>query len=312
MSKQLNMIEPSRSLFREAARRAVLPLTENELDEFLQRVSLTSEINPNFASKLREITSQQDFRMNNATATEMAFRVRNFLGVDDVEPLFNLPSLLDDKLNVLLFPIKQDRLAGACALIDKLAFIFISGVRQEDILFTGAHELAHLLILSARQSDKGGATIDPADNMTVPLKAPYEHFADAFAQDFLIPNRGLGITLQKIRSLLNIKAGAISDIQLLYLSRIFGVSLLTMAKKCEKEKLLPKGASAVLNRSLVERHGGPEKRAEELGLPPRPEIKLPSIPYSLELAIFKEINKSKALIGSTATRTPKREEVSPV
>jgi len=311
MSKQLSMIERSRSLFRRAARQAVLPLTENELDELLQRVSLASDINPGFASNLMEIISQQNLRISSATATEMALRARDFLGVDDVEPLFNLPTLLDDKLNVMLFPVKLDRLDSACTLIDKSAFIFISEVRQENVLFTCAHALAHLIILSARHSDEGGALLDPTDNMMASLKAPYEHFADAFAQEFLIPSRGLGIALQNIRSLLNIKVGAISDIQLLYLSRIFGVSLLTIAKRCEKEKLLPKGASAVLNRRLGEKHGGPEKRAEELGLPPRPEIKLAPVPYSLELALIKELKRSKALTGS-ATRTPKSEGVSPI
>jgi Zn-dependent peptidase ImmA (M78 family) len=311
MSKQSNLMRRSQSFFREAARQAVLPLAENELDEFLQRVSLVADINPNFASKLKEIFPQQHFRLSTDLATEMASRIRYFLGVDDVVPLFNLPTLLDEKLNVLLFPIEQNRLAGACAAIDKFAFIFVSGVAQEDILFTCAHELAHLIILSARQKNKGGAILDPADNMSIPLKVPYELFADMFAQELLIPNRGLGIALQKVRSLLS-ETNAVTDTQLLYLARIFGVSLYTMARKCEKEKLLPKGASAKLNRRLIEKHGGPENRADVFRVPPRPEIRIASVPYSLELAVIKEINRSEALIGSTATRTRQKEGVSPI
>jgi Zn-dependent peptidase ImmA (M78 family) len=230
----------------------------------------------------------------------MAIRLRQLLKVGDIDPLFNLPSLLEDRLNVFLFPIEQNKLAGGCALIDGSAFIFISEAAQDEALFTCAHQLGHLATLSARRSNDDGAILDPADEDASSVKGPYEHFADAFALELLIPNRGLGIALQKVRNLLSVPGGPVGDIELLYLSRIFGVNFLAIAKRCERARLLPRGGATLLNQFLVNRFGGAERRAEELGVPPRTMINIAPVPRTIGLAISEQIERDKARAGQAS------------
>lgn len=294
MNSQLGTVERAGAIFRDAARRAVVPLTTAEVDDLSQRVALSFDVRLKTNAKLKEIAARIVLRPSNDVATEMAMRLRYLLGVGDVEPLFNLPSLLDDQLNVLLFPIEQHKLAGGCALIDDSAFIFISEDSQDETLFTCAHALGHLAAMYARRSNEDGATLDPVDDEPSSVKGPYEHFADAFASELLVPGRGLGIALQQVRTLLRVPGGSLGDIELLYLSRIFGVNFLTIAKRCERATLLPKGGAATLNRFLMDKFGGPERRAEELGLPPRTRLKIAPLPRSIELAIIKQIELSKA------------------
>jgi hypothetical protein len=117
-------------------------------------------------------------------------------------------------------------------------------------------------------------------------KNPHEHFADAFASALLIPVRGLGIALREIRKNLSISGGPIGDIELLYLSRIFGVSFLIVAKRCERAELLPKGGAMALYQFLVDKFAGPERRAEQLELPPRPSVQIPTLPHQTPLFLL--------------------------
>lgn len=285
--------ERAHNMFRDAARRAVMPLSQNEVNEFLQRIWLTLDNGKKTAAILKELTSRLDLRPSNAAATQMAMRIRQFLGVGKINPLFDLPTLLDEKLNVFLFPIEQSKLAGAAAIFEDVAFIFVADVTSEEALFTCAHELAHLAILSAQRNSDGGAILDPAVDSPGSLRGPIEYFADVFASELLIPSHGLGVALQKVRDILGILVGPVGDVELLYLSRIFGVSFLSIAKKCESAKILPKGGARSLNRFLIEKFGGPEQRARDLGLPPRPKIYVARMPKSLELEIIKQINNTK-------------------
>jgi len=293
VNSQFGIVERAGAIFRDAARRAVVPLTTAEVDDLSQRVALSFDVRLKTPAKLKDITAQIVLRPSNDVATELAMRLRYLLGVGDVEPLFNLPSLLDAQLTVLLFPVEQNKLASGCALIDESAFIFIADGAQEEALFTCAHALGHLVAMYARRSNEDGATLDPVDDEASSGKGPYEHFADAFASELLVPRRGLGIALQQVRKLLNVPGGSLGDIELLYLSRIFGVNFLTIAKRCERATLLPKGGAATLNQFLVDKFGGPERRAEELGLPRRTRLKIAPLPQSIELAIIKQIELGK-------------------
>lgn len=304
LNSHSDMAERARKMFGDAARRAVVPLSQNEVNEFLQRIWLTLDNGTKTAAILKELTSQLDLRPSNAAATQLAVRIRQFLGVGDIDPLFHLPSLLDERLNVFLFPIEQSKLNGAAALFEDVAFIFVPDVNPEESLFTCAHELAHLAILSARRNSDGGAILDPSFDSPGSLRGPLEYFADVFASELLIPSHGLGVALQKVRDTLGILIGSVGDVELLYLSRIFGVSFLSIAKKCESARILPKGGARSLNRFLIEKFGGPEQRARDLGLPPRPIVSVAPVPKSLELEIIKQINYTKmtlerALFAST-------------
>src|SRR5438874_5341515 len=112
MNSQLDITERARAMFRDASRRAVVPLTSREVDDLSQRVALALDARPDITAKLQEITSQMVFKPSNAVAAQMAMRLRYLLRAGDVEPLFNLPSLLDEQLNVLVFPVEQNKVAG--------------------------------------------------------------------------------------------------------------------------------------------------------------------------------------------------------
>lgn len=301
MYSQLSTTERARAIFRDAARRVIVPLTSSEVDDLSQRVSLLLDVKSDATAKLKEITTNIVLRPSSSVATELAVRLRQLLSVGDVDPLFNLPSLLEDRLNVFLFPIEQNKLAGGCALINGSAFIFIAEAAQDEALFTCAHQLGHLATLSARRGNDDGAILDPADDGTNFVKGPYEHFADAFALELLIPNPGLGIALQKVRNLLRVPDGPVGDIELLYLSRIFGVNFLAIAKRCERARLLPRGGASLLNNFLVNRFGGAERRAKELGVPPRMTINIAPVPQTIELAISEQIERGKARTDKAST-----------
>jgi Zn-dependent peptidase ImmA (M78 family) len=223
--------------------------------------------------------------------------------------MFDLPVKLDDWLNVFLFPVAQDKIAGGCALIDGRAFIFISEEDRHDALFNCAHALGHLVTLCAKQDGSDGAALDAIGNTGYSARGPYEHFADAFAAELLIPAQGLGIALLNLRKLLGISSGSLGDIELLYLARIFGVNFLAMAKRCERAHLLPKGGAAALNKFVIEEFGGPERRAEELSLPPRPSIEIAPVPRSIRLAIVEELERNRAR-PEKARRAPTRPNAS--
>lgn len=305
MNSKQDAEERVRAVFREAARRAVLPLEDSEMDALAQRVLLSSDVRPGTGTKLKEVTSQMRVRPSSDAAAEMATRLRCFLGAGEVDPLFDLPAHLDDRLDVLLFPVAQEKLAGGCALINGRAFIFISEANRHEALFNCAHELGHLVTLCARQDNSDGATLDAVGDGGYSAKGPYEHFADAFATELLIPARGLGIALQNLRRLLGVSGGSLGDIELLYLARIFGVNFLAMAKRCERARLLPKGGAAALNKFVTEKFGGPERRAEELSLPPRPSIEIAPVPRSIRLAIVEEVERNRAR-PEKARRAPAR------
>jgi Zn-dependent peptidase ImmA (M78 family) len=293
MHSKLSSEEHIRAVFRDAARRAILPLEDGEVDALTQRVLFTSDVRPDVSTKLKEIISQIRVRPSSDAAAETAARLRWFLGAGEVEPLFELPAMLDDRLDVLLFPVTQSKFTGGCALIDGSAFIFISDADLHEALFNCAHQLGHLVTLCARQGHSDGAALDAVGDGGYSARGPYEHFADAFAAELLIPARGLGIALQNLRKLLGVNGGSLGDIELLYLARIFGVNFLAMARRCERARLLPKGGAATLNKFVTEEFGGPERRAEELSLPPRPSVEIASVPRSIRLAVAEEIERNR-------------------
>jgi hypothetical protein len=223
--------ERASKMLSDAAQRAVVPLSPDEINELSERICLTFETGAKTAAILKDLTSQMDLRPSNVAAAQLAIGIRQFLGLDDIDPLFHLPTLLDERLNVFLFPIEVNKLAGAAAVFEDAAFIFLADVTPEETLFRCAHEFAHLAILSARQNNDGGAVLDPATDSAGSQKGALEYFADAFASELLIPNRGLGIALREVRNTLGILAGSVGDIELLYLSK----SIRCQFSRCREE-----------------------------------------------------------------------------
>jgi IrrE N-terminal-like domain len=295
MILQSETLDRARLLLTDASNHAGSPLQSDEIEALAFKIAFAVSVEPATESHIGKITNRSEGPPSLALAKSMASRFRNALEVGHIDPLFDLPAMLGEKLRIDLFPVEQDHVLGGCTLIGGAAFIFLPHTRRIADLFICAHELGHLLLISIRKNSEG-AVFDVPQNGVSSIRSPQEYFADAFARELLVPSQGLGIALQETRKQLNVSGGPIGDIELLYLSRIFGVSFLAIAKRCEESTLLPEGGAVALYRFLVEEFGGPEKRADMLELPPRREVEIPSVPYSLQLATIQRIREDSMAI----------------
>ncbi len=218
-------------------------------------------------------------------AAEYAAAMRREINAGDVEPLYHLGRLLSSKLQVFVLPETAPGIASAGVRLNGFVVLFISNDDSVDALRACARIFGHLLLLPARSRGDAGAIIETWQQLRRTPTGRYERFADVFAAELLIPTRGLGIALKQVRAALKIKAGALGDVELLYLARIFGVSFLSMARRCEHAHLLPKGGSSALYQFLCKSFGGPEERADSLGLPARPQFAVEGLPTSAAMAI---------------------------
>lgn len=278
-------------LIKNACHNAGIRIQKKELGKLALKIafaaSLQSRKDHHFAIGTRGTSRSPSL----ALASSMASSVRDALKVLDIEPLFDLPVLLSEKLGIDTLVFESERVAGGCVLLNEGAFVLLPAKRRLSDLFVCAHELGHLLLLSLRNGQES-AVVDVFHKGISTVRNPYEHFADAFARELLIPARGLAVGIQEIRKQFE-SSGPIGDIELLYLSRVFGVSFLVMAKRCERLGLLPEGGAAALYKALMEQFGGPEKRADMLQLPARPIIQIALVPRSIQLAAIEEITNKR-------------------
>lgn len=220
-----------------------------------------------------------------------------FYGGDLVSPLLRLPEIIVRDLDVLLFVVNLPHIDGASAYIDGQPFIFVSSRFPPRMLFTLAHEMGHLI---AHKGDPHGfATLDwlTEDDGSSEDRKLAEAFANAFASCLLLPASGVGVALRKIREIAQLEEDQMGDIELLYLSRIFGTSFEVAARRCEDLKLLPRGGARSLYEEISKRFGSPEKRAALLKLPPRPDVYFPVLPERLLTLAIEKINSGAVSLG---------------
>jgi Zn-dependent peptidase ImmA (M78 family) len=168
------------------------------------------------------------------------------------------------------------------------------------MLFTLAHELGHLL---AHRTSGNGAVFERTSQISRRRAGPkVERFVDAFASILLVPDRGVGRALTQIRRTLNVESSVLGDVEILLLARIFGVSFEVAARRCEDLDLLPEGGAVSLADQLKKDFGSPERRADELGLPPRPTITLPKVSHKLLKAAIEKIEAGELSAGWIADR----------
>ena len=223
-----------------------------------------------------------------------------FFGGDTVSPLLKLPEIVVRDLEVVLFVVQQTYIDGASACIDGQPFVFVSSRFPPRMLFTLAHEVGHLI---SHKGDPGGfATLDwpSEDNDSSQNGKSAEAFANTFASCLLLPAAGVGVTLKKIRELAKIEQDQIGDIELIFLSRIFGTSFQVAARRCEDLKVLPRGGAHALYEKIRKEYGSPEKRAQDLKLPPRPEIDFPIVPERLLISAIERIKSGAISIGKAS------------
>lgn len=220
--------------------------------------------------------------------------------IDD--PMSDLPQILN-MLGIIQGKLETSRFEGASLIIDGYPFIFVSPRFSGRMLFTLAHELGH--ILTHHRDQKRSVHFDLAGQVGSGLRYKYreESFVNAFASVLLMPSRGVGIVLRQIREALKIRdAAALGDVEILYLSRFYGVSFEVAARRCEDLELLPVGGAKSLADYLKKNFGGAEKRAAALRIQARSPIEFPSVSRNLLDVAIRRISEGRVSVGWVADR----------
>jgi Zn-dependent peptidase ImmA (M78 family) len=268
--------------FAPAAQRAAGTFTNDSFEALTKRAALVLQLSSDSAMASNRVPSIATWPIDVSQAKSLGLRVRNVFKVGPVDPIPNLPGLIESSFGIHVVGLEQSDIAGACAIMGNSKVIFVSESSDFETLYICARQLGHLIALSARSKKGVFAVIETKDSFAG-LKSPYERFADHFALELLITDRALGVSLTEIRKLLQVTNPSLGEIEMLYLARIFGVSFLMLARRCERAGLLPEGGALAFNRFLNEKFGGSESRANQLKLPARG--KLMFFPISMQLAI---------------------------
>jgi Zn-dependent peptidase ImmA (M78 family) len=240
---------------------------------------------------------QPELTYESAIRAATLFRNR-YYDNDQVSPIQTLPDILSRTIGIFVFVQRAQGAEGASALVGGQAFIFLAArTFKPRMLFTLAHELGHLI--GRHHPEEEFAFVDPdTDDTTASLPSnKHEAFADAFAGELLLPAAGVGVALKKAREHFGIKEDAVGDIEVNFVARVFGVSFEAAARRFEILKLLPRGGARSLLEHLQKQHGGPEKRADGVGLPPRGDIEFPTVPPQLLDAAIERIRNGQMSVG---------------
>jgi Zn-dependent peptidase ImmA (M78 family) len=235
-------------------------------------------------------------------AARLADEFRQMLLPDRIDdPLTDLPRLIVD-LGVILGRLETSRFEGASVVADGYPFVFVSPRFSGRMLFTLAHEVGHL-ITHHRDSNRS-VTFDLAGQIgnLGRYRSQSEFFVNAFASVLLLPARGVGKFLQQVRKTLDITNPAIGDVEILYLSRFYGVSFEVAARRCEDLELLPSGGAKSLTDHLRDYFGGPEKRAASLRMPSREPVQIPRVSENLLSVAAKKVEQGEVSIGWVTDR----------
>lgn len=216
-------------------------------------------------------------------------------------PFIDLPQVVSEDGGVILGRLETSRFEGASVIVDGYPFVFVSPRFSGRMLFTLAHEIGHLITHhKARRSVKFDLASQIGDGHRNHSQS--ESFVNAFASVLLMPTGGVGLVLRQVRSILNIQGEAIGDVELLYLSRFFGVSFDVAARRCEDLELLPPGGAKSLSDYLRNNFDGPEKRAANLGLPPRQIVSIPRVSRNLLQIASDKVKSGQLSVGWVTDR----------
>lgn len=223
-----------------------------------------------------------------------------FAGLDDKEPFPQLPQVAHE-LGVFVVFSRDSSIEGVSAIAEGYA-LMILGARafKPRLLFTMAHEFGHLV---AHHDDRasGYAHFDRQEDFDgipgIP-RAREEKFADAFGSALVLPRHGVLLAIKTIREQLGAK-GPLGDIEVLWLAHLFHVSFEVAARRCEGLGLIPHRGARALYQKLQDDYKNPERRAAELGIPPRPEVDVDTSPTLIQAAVRK-VRAGEVSIGRAA------------
>jgi hypothetical protein len=203
---------------------------------------------------------------------ELAVAVRGDLGYDDVEPLFDIAERLLSR-GVVLLP--SPTVFPVVIKVDGLAIVFVVQNDPEENLFNAAQGIGWAL---TGLVDRGPTFQVEIQRTDFRQRDPRRMLVRRFAGKLVVPPIGLALALREVRRLIRATSDAIGDIELLYLAHIFGVPFEIAARRCEEEKLLPKGGAKAIGDYMKNELGGARFRAASAGLPARVAFSLSPLP----------------------------------
>lgn len=201
-------------------------------------------------------------------AEELAALVRDrILKVEEDQPLIELDRLLCDTTDIFVLATNERQVDGALFPLSNISIVFIARRNAPRMRFTLAHELAHYLVDVTESDPSGWVDADVLEDPQPDLVLE-ERFANAFASALLLPAGGIGRALVRFREDRIDRDKSISDIEIMFLARLFGVNFQVVALRLEQLTLLPRGSGQALYENATKMFGSPEKMADNAGLPP--------------------------------------------
>lgn len=243
-------------------------------------------------------TSQRRSRADAEQDAE-AFR-KYFFDGNPVDPIIDLPRIAVEEAGILLFVSASRELDGLSCVVNRRRFVILAPRFAPRMLYTLAHEIGHH---AAHLSLEEDFVVPDQDPESVALRhegSAAEKYANAFASALLLPRAGVGIALSSIRSQLKTQRTELGDIEILYVAHVFGTSFQVAARRCEDLQLIQRGAGWALYDNIRQKHGNPERRAREIGIPPRPQITFPPAPPLIIEAILHAVRRSELSVGKAA------------
>lgn len=231
---------------------------ENTLDEVSDSLGFRSDL-PYFV----------DFPKTSQSAEHLSRIFRSeFLHVDLVKPIPQLPALLFDKFGTVTFRVKARRIDGASYRKGGTALIAIAERNDIRMFYTLAHEVSHLLV--DIEDDNNNETWIDEDVLYPSNKEvrEVEFFANEFAAALLIPVEGL---LEELKSQRRAMEGPaqITALHIASVARKFGTSFSVAARRCENLGLLDSGGAAAIEAEIKKHYGSAEKYADLMKITPR-------------------------------------------
>lgn len=272
----------------EVADEAEADFTAPELEDLVLKATLSAVLLQDTGTTVASFVANLVQGADGNLPEKFAAACRSRLGLESFDPLFRLAELINE-LSIPVFPAKLSAVKSARLILGSSPCIFIADDLLFDQLYLCAFELGALL------ANKGWARRRPYLRATSRLDSDFRSLRgiDLFARDFafelLLPASGVGVSLKKLRQLLNIKNKAVGDIELICLARIFGVSFEVAALRCQKLGLLPPGGAASMARFIRENFQSAEARAQSLNLPDHPKITFPLIPDLLQNSLTQAV-----------------------
>lgn len=290
--------EPIRVLFRQTLDQREVEVAP-QLDVLAAQVRDALVIARGLPSSLTWLERFRGLEPQVEMAEVFAERFRSSFGqLDDLDPFPDLPEVVS-RLGVFILFSRDPSIEGVSAIVEGYA-LMILGARtfKPRMLFTIAHELGHLVAHHDSGAD-GYAHLDKEVGGLHEAQRQEERFADAFAAALLLPRHGILRALQVVRDRLGISNQPLGAIEVAWIAHLFHVSFEVAARRFEVLDLLPRHGARAFYQRLVDDHKNPERFAEAIDIPPRPELTIATSPLLIDAAVEK-VRSREMSIGKAA------------